>query len=251
MWAGILRQFDTYGLVARVYPAFIVIAPAIWTVGALLPEGIGVAWTGIVAVTTTGAGLYLMSSFARDRGKRLEPALLARWDGWATTRLLRHRDGTVDAVTKARYHIELSKLSGLKLPTIADESAAPDKADEIYRSSTKYLIEARRDPKHVMLHRENAAYGFRRNLLGLRAIGIAVALASAAVTIGVWIMRDADFPSFVTFLDRLRANPNLPLLAGADLLYAIGLAAIVSERFCHQAAVEYAEALFRTLDGSR
>ena len=38
-----------------------------------------------------------------------------------------------------------------------------------------------------MLHRENASYGFRRNMLGLKPIAIAVAAMAALVTaLGWW-----------------------------------------------------------------
>jgi hypothetical protein len=161
---------------------------------------------------------------------------------------LRHRDGTIDPNTKARYHEALAGLIEATLPSAATEAVAPADADAAYRSATKRLIELRRGLEFQMIHDENASYGFRRNLFGLRTIGIGLALTAGAVTALIWW---AELPKPLG-LDELafsvKASPHLPVLLAADLAYAIMLALMITNRFVRQAADEYALALFRSLD---
>lgn len=172
----ITRLFDQYNREARLYPALIASAPVLWTIAVLAPQ-VFTDWPkGTVTVVLCGCLLYSAASLARHQGKRLEPKLLQLWGGWPTTTILRHRDSRIDSLTKRRYHSELERLCpGLKMPSCDEEAAFPEKADEVYRSATKRLIEARRGAKYQLLLSENASYGFRRNLLGLKSAAIAVA----------------------------------------------------------------------------
>jgi hypothetical protein len=57
------------------------------------------------------------------------------------------------------------------MPSEQDEKADPDKADDIYIGATKRLRELTRDNKKLLL-KENIAYGFHRNMVAMKAVGI-------------------------------------------------------------------------------
>src|SRR5690606_31393015 len=120
-------------------------------------------------------------------GKRVETALLAEWGAWPTTQFLRHRDATIDPFTKARYHAKLQVICpDLSLPTKEDEQANPRRTDDVYRSATMRLLEQRRGPEYKLIQGENAHYGFRRNLLGLRPVACFLVGSSSLVTAVAW-----------------------------------------------------------------
>lgn len=242
------KMVNRYWLVARVYPALLALAPVLWTTVVLAPQLVSDYLKGTASVLAIGCALYLLSSLARSQGKFAETQLLERWGGWPTTILLRHRDKAIDPYTKARYHQALAGLVGTALPFPAEEPAAPADADDAYRSATKRLIELRRGAEFQIIHDENASYGFRRNLFGLRPIAVGLALTPGAVTALIWW---AELPKPVDlgqFAASVRAYPYLPVLLAADFAYAIMLALIITTWFVRQAADEYALALFRSLE---
>jgi hypothetical protein len=136
----------------------------------------------------------------------------------ATTKLLRHRDISIDAPTKARYHRALgNSVPGLKMPTPADELAHPETADAVYRSVTRRLAEARRGPNFPMISYENASYGFRRNMLGLKPIAIVLAFLVAVLTgLGWWLLAAPDL-TMASLLNGIAKYPHLLLFLLIDL----------------------------------
>ena len=236
----LLKLFDSYNRVARLYPAVIVMMSVLWTAAVVAPKllDFDMSKTTVTALVAA-ALLYALATVARSRGKILEPQLLARWGGWPTTAMLRHRDQTRDVYTKNRYIAALQRLCpGLPWPTEDDERRNPEEADKVYRSATLALIEQRRDSKYKLLHRENASYGFRRNLLGLKPIAVAIVLVCAISAGAVWHLRPGTITTDV-----------LALLLVADLAILTFWLGVVRPNYIHQSAVEYGLALFRTLEG--
>ncbi len=174
---------DPYSRQARLQPALIVVIPAAILIVVWFPALLSV-W-GVVLTVASSCGItILLSQIARDRGKRREPELSAAWRGKPSVALLRHSDDRVDENTKARYRAFLkARLPDLKLPGALDEEADPAAADRAYQSVTAWLLTQTRDTKIFgLLFRENVSYGFRRNLWGLKPIGLVVALASACTS---------------------------------------------------------------------
>lgn len=246
-----LKPFDTYSRVARIYPALLTLVPAIWTIAALHPELLNDgAGKVLVAGASFVGGMTLLSAVARSLGKRVEARLNAARGAWRTTVMLRHRDSTIEVYTKRRYHARLNALcNGFVLPTADEELRDPADADARYRSATKRLIELRRDGKYQMLHKENALYGFRRNLLGLKPIGILTTLLAFSLSLMGWLH---DAPSSLSNARVLidDASTRWPVYAAgiANLAYLLFWILIVRPGFIHQAQHEYAAALFRTLE---
>ena len=174
---------DPYSRQARLQPALMVVVPAAILIVVWFPALLSV-W-GVVLTVASGCGItILLSQIARDRGKRREPELYAAWGGKPSVALLRRADKRIDGNTKARYRNFLkTRLPDLKLPSALEEEADPDTADRAYQSVTAWLLTQTRDTKIFgLLFRENVSYGFRRNLWGLKPIGLVVALASACAS---------------------------------------------------------------------
>lgn len=178
------RIFDEYGCKAQLYPALLVLLAPLVTAIALFPGLISIK--GSVTTLFVGCGaLYLLANIARESGKRSQKRLFP--NGMPTPQWLRHRDSTLEAPTKHRYKAFISKrIRGLRFPSATREAEEPGAADERYQSAVRWLIENTRGNQRV--RQELTAYGFRRNLYGLKPWGIASAIASAAVA--VWILWD-------------------------------------------------------------
>lgn len=247
----LLKPFDGYSRVARIYPALLALAPVVWTTLGLQPDLVS---DGAGKLIITGAsfigGTTLLAALARALGKRLEDRLIAAWDGWRTTVLLRHRDHTIDPYTKRRYHEGLNAVcTGFVLPDRDDEARNPEDADARYRSATRRLIELRRDSKYQMLHKENALYGFRRNLLGLKPVAITTILLMMGVTVLAWLHgAPSALRNTKALLDDASTRWSVYAVTAANLVYLLFWALIVRPAFVRQAADEYAAALFRTLE---
>jgi hypothetical protein len=127
--------------------------------------------TGVIGLLGGCGAIYALASVARGRGKKLEEILVAKWGGMPTTIALRHRDKFLDGVSKQRYHTAITAKLGIAMPTAEEESASPDKADDIYVGATKRLRELTRSNKQLLL-KENIAYGFHRNMLAMKPVGI-------------------------------------------------------------------------------
>jgi hypothetical protein len=172
---------DGYERKARLYPALLLIAPVIATGVALLSAKL----TGLqsLAAGVVGCGgAFLLGQLARDAGRIGQKTLFEKWGGSPSITILRHGDKRLDPITKARYHKKLATLvKEAKAPTPQEEQADPAAADAVYSAWSNYLrVNTRDTRKFALLFEENVNYGYRRNVWGLRAVGIAASLLSLA-----------------------------------------------------------------------
>jgi hypothetical protein len=206
--------------------------------------------TAIAAVIGIG-GLYWLSAIARSCGKALEPRLIEEWGGLPTTIALRHRDQMIDRYTKARYHQQIGVLAGIAIPSAEEEAEDPADADQRYQSAVKRLLEARRGPEHELVHKENASYGFCRNLLGLKPIAIpmmVVCLLVAAAACAMPYLVNGAAPKQPALIQDFIARWPLWFAIVADLVVMALWAFALNRRTVWQAGQQYAIALLRTLD---
>jgi hypothetical protein len=247
--SSVSKLFDLYNRQARIYPALIAFAPALWSLIAFTPRQSITVGNASLTALVVGCVFYGLSAIARNRGIAIEPALLESWGGWPTTVLLRHGDGTIDRNTKKRYHRELQRLCpDLKWPTEKGEREDREAADGIYRSATKKLLEARRGPQYSLILEENASYGFWRNLFGLRPISLALAFSAAVLGAAVIWWNANDPTNLRSLAQTAMAVPGATFAFVLALVYAILQWIFVTSNSVHQAAIAYAEALFRSLD---
>ncbi len=178
-----LDIFNPYVRRARLQPAMLVALPFGLATLAFWPNGIA-GWGTVWSLFVFCGGTALMAQMARDMGKIKEPGLFASWGGKPTTQLLRHRS-TENKVLLFRRHERLKKLiPELYLPSPDEELADVAAADMAYDTCTAFLIEkTRKKDTFPLVFEENCNYGFRRNLWGMKPLGLATSLiGTGAVT---------------------------------------------------------------------
>jgi hypothetical protein len=182
---------DGYERKARLYPALLLIAPVVAAGVAMLSARLSVLQSLAAAIVGCG-GAFLLTQLARDSGKNREKALSAKWGGLPSITIFRHRDPRLDSITKARYHNKLSALvKEVKPPTIEQEQSNPGAADAVYSAWSNFLrVNTRDSKKFALLFQENINYGYRRNVWGLKRLGIvACVLSAAACGARLWQVR--------------------------------------------------------------
>lgn len=198
---------------ARLQPAMIVALPLALATLAWSPTGV-VGWSVLWSLFVWSGGTALMAQIARDRGKRKEPGLYDSWGGKPTTRLLRHRDALKKTVLQRRHQKLQVLVSDVRIPSVEEERADPDKADDIYDACTAFLLEKTRNSEQFpLVFEENCNYGFRRNLWGMKPLGIATSFMGLAAMAMVFILdyRARTVPGPIA---QVCAAINLVLLMG-------------------------------------
>ena len=166
-------KLDGYNFRARLAPILLVALPATLGIGVWLPlESDALKLLGSLGMNVAIA--LLMIQLGRDLGKGKQATLFASWDGKPTTRMLRHRDTTLDPHTKARYHRRCqARLPDPKGPSARAEKGNPAAADQVYESWVRCLLELTRDKKkYPLVFEANVNYGFRRNYWAMKPAGI-------------------------------------------------------------------------------
>lgn len=168
---------DRYSRNARLYPALLVVLPVI--VCAFAMTKIDFSWAkALYAGLATVGGTYLLAQLARDPGKKREKHLFAAWGGMPSVSMLRHQDNRIDSITKMRYHERLCALvAGTSAPSPEIERADRTAADLCYTAWSTHLRNSTRDQKRFpLIFDELVSYGYRRNVLGLRPLGILLSI---------------------------------------------------------------------------
>lgn len=186
--SDILSIFSHYELKARMFPALLTILPFGLSILIWYPELISIE-SSVLIILVLMASLFFLAKMAREQGKKVQSKLLQEWGGFPSTVFLKHSDDTIDDKTKNRYHEYLNKrVKDVQLPTKEEELEDPNAFDQEYNSAIKWLLEKTRDPKkYPLIYQDNANYGFSRNMLGIKLIGIIFTLTSLGITcIGIY-----------------------------------------------------------------
>jgi hypothetical protein len=248
--------FDHYGRQARLFPALLTVFPPLLAVLAWFPWLLVSSLGATLLTLATSCGLlYALSSWARTKGKRVETRLLKKWGGWPTTILLRH-SSSLDALTRSRYHGFLAAhVPGMVMPTAADQQNAPAAADAAYASSVMWLKERVRGKDFPMVDRENAQYGFRRNLRGLKWIGIFGCLLTAVVSLAAIAYQTPELENLVAsrrwgeLANQLGTfGPSVWLATAVNVIGIVAWLLIVTYRWVWEGGLQYATALLATCD---
>ncbi|MGY6174231.1 hypothetical protein [Paraburkholderia strydomiana] len=235
---------DPYQQKARVFPGlltvFPLLVPLLWILGPKNP-----ILTALVTLATSCGAIYGLASVARGRGKRLEEKLLVKWGGLPTTLVLRHRDQYLDSYTKDRYRKTIEAKLGMKLPSTEEEYADSEAADKVYMGVTRHLRELTRGKEHALLLKENIAYGFHRNMLAMKPLGLATSVLGAMFGV---------FVSGAVRVAPVEVHPEKILDPGAaaGITLVVSLALFVhwfyfTEGYVRRIAYVYAERLFEAL----
>jgi hypothetical protein len=251
------KLFDSYSRQARLFPGLLTLFPIILTAIAWFPRLVTSSWGATLVTLGTSCGLlYGLSVLSRSRGKKVEKRLLAEWGGWPTTIWLRHRDDNLPPPVRARYHAFFARNVPLYVtPTEQQEAADPKAADATYASAVKWLQERCRGKAFPLVEKENAEYGFRRNLRGLKPIGLTACFAALLISaLAILWQYEPLLPAFAS----LSAKPILaalsavkPAALGAicvDIAAIVGWLAIVRDAWVRSAGDQYARALLACCD---
>jgi hypothetical protein len=233
--------FDEYEWRARVLPGMLVISPVLSSFWGWSPN-ISL-WNTLGSLLAMLGGGALLARVVRSEGKRKEPELYRDYGSrLPTTTMLRHKDNTIDSTTKARYRKALeSRIANLSLPSAEDEEANPLKADELYDSAIKGLLESTRDKKqYPLVFEENVNYGFARNLWAMKKTGLVFSVLAAVVNlVSGWF-------AFGTVIK------SIPIHLLAVEVYCIVLIFVwifhINPRFVRLAALSYSRALLAACD---
>lgn len=130
---------------------------------------------------------FAAADLSRRSGKAIERRLFNVVDGRPVNTELYRRDQTLDNVRKDRYRAFLAEMIDLVAPTEEQETRFPEKAAQFYDIAFAWLRENTRSVEMFpLVFAENVTYGFRRNLLGLKRIGISLNAVSFAVALIIY-----------------------------------------------------------------
>ena len=172
---------DRYNREARVVPALLALAPAVLALFVWLPT---LREFGPALVTFIGffGGLIWLSHLARQCGADVEWRIFKNKNSFPTTVLLQHdetdpapKEFSLKPTQKEAYKKYLSELNPyLTFPADAgEEQRDPSAARGRYEQAIEWLREMTRDSKKFpLVLEENIAYGFSKNLRGMREIAL-------------------------------------------------------------------------------
>ena len=133
------------------------------------------------------------------------------------------------------------------MPTAAEEAADPAWADDRYRSATEWLKERCRE-KSALVERENASYGFRRNMLGLKVFGTIIAFSSVLAGL-LYLYLLAGSPPLEEFPNVVKQGTAFQFIA---IIFAFCMAMfwlfVVTRAWVREGADQYARALLSFCD---
>ncbi len=231
---------DHYSRNARLLPALIVAIPISSTLA-----GFGAFFSAAVgAVVAAGSALgltALVAQLGRDQGKRKEAGLFRLWGGKPSVAKMRHREQSLNPITRKRYIDKAMKLLSLhQWPSPEDEGKNPEEADQHYEALTNLLLERTREVRrYPLVYAELVNYGFRRNLWGLKPIGL-LSSALSLMTSGAQVLYQ-----FRT------AHHTSPLALSAVLIDAVLLlvwAGWITPNWVRITADAYAERLLSSVE---
>jgi hypothetical protein len=211
-------------------PALLAALPIALAVFAWFP--LNFKWAAIWSLLTYAGGTALLTQVARDQGRKKQAELFTAWGGKPTTCRLRHR-GADNPVLLARRHGQLQRLMpDLQFPSADDEAADPGRSDAIYESATAVLLERTRDQKRFpLVFEENCNYGFRRNLWGLRPVGVTLTVIGiTSLLVGI-VTRQVSL------------SPVVVVAGIVDLTLFCGWAFVFTPQWVRLTADAYAERL--------
>lgn len=233
--AGAMNLFgmDKYALNARLKPAFFVLLPVLVFTVVHYPA-IWIQASALLTLLVTCGATFLIAQLSRSLGRQMENRLGDKIGRQHTARLLAYANTVFPIQQKERFRQYISTHSGISLPTENEEQTNADSSQDDRLTAVSWLLEhTRPTAKETLLHDENIAYGFRRNLLGLKPIGAVISIVLVAINPLLFLFGDVSN-------DRIRIGIALEIgLIVCCLLWLFA----VTERFVIDASLAYAQRL--------
>jgi hypothetical protein len=218
----LFRQFDTYSLRARVFPALIAGLPILALLFVLVP------WNnlGLPHAIATAVGLVLLFAFA-DVGRRTGKHAQSKLGTGSTPEQWHRGNPDVAEGAKDRYRAFIAKQLKLAAPTADSERNHPRCADDFYLSAGNWLREHTRDTRTFsILFSENITYGFRRNLFGLKVTALVCNALVAAICVAILYLKPAYFAALAQIDEKMVVVIAATLLHSAYMLFAVSKAGV-------------------------
>jgi hypothetical protein len=229
---------DKYERQARLVPGLLALLPVAVTVTALGLNQAPVV-SVVVSLLSLAGGPVLLADTVRSLGLKAQDELWASWGGAPTTIALRLRQATLNEVQRDIWRAAVQKVTGLRLASGRSESANRERADQTIEAAVSRVRElARDDQRFYIVQAENRAYGFRRNLYGVRALGRLVALLGLLTILGL-----ALWPAISGSQPHAQAAYVLGFIV--DALIAVGWYLLPSSVRVRQAGDKYAYQLLQ------
>lgn len=223
--------FDHYSYQARVAPAFLSLFPLFLLMSIRFPQ-LHTVVVGLFGLAMACGVLTLVAHYARSRGKALEGSLTKKWGGRPTTLFLINQNGELDSQTHQRY----LEYFAVNIPNwqINEDRVAS------YESAVRWLLEKTRETSRFnLIFKENISYGFRRNCLGIKPLGLGVALICSAI----WAV---DIYALAPQWSRVETPQWTGL--GITLLLLAWWLFVVGETWVREAGDAYAKSLLGSID---
>jgi hypothetical protein len=222
-------KFDTYTFRARVMPAVITVLPML-LLGSL---AVAAPIVGLVPAVGAVAIAVWFAEVVRQRGLALEQRLKRAWGGFPTTAMVRFKGHAGDGRLVGR-RAALELVTAQVLPNRSAEDADGEAADAEIERVVRIGIARVREVtvESSLLQQENTSYGFRRNLLALKPVG----LVAVGVSIVGAVVGGSGEPTVLIFI------------VGADILIGLFWLAAVTKGWVHEQAKKYAERFFVAIE---
>lgn len=229
IYSRIFGPFDSYSRTARLTPALLLIAAPIIVLTSVGVSTWPLARTLLAVFISLGIPLLLMD-WVRRRGQGLQKKLWQKWGGNPVISHLRD-DGLIPR--KRRKLLADQTSLPLNDPVHPEWEPAMDNA-------IRRLISATRNrSQYPLVFAENKNYGFARNMLAVRSIGIYASIIALLISI-ILIAISCVSPTFST----------LSILLGTLCCAALLLVWLFfpTESRVYAAAVDYRDRLLDALD---
>lgn len=179
--------FDEYERRARAAPGLLALLP-VAVVAIVIGLWANPIVSAVLGVAVAAGGPLFLTGWVRQRGLELHDQLFAEWGGAPTTILLRLTTQSTNTVIRDRRRAAASRVSGVKLLGLDAEQRNQVAADDAIEAAVAQL-RAQTSADHVrfrIVFAENKNFGFERNLLAIRPLGILLSVSAVAV-LGVLI----------------------------------------------------------------
>lgn len=242
--------FDYYVINARIKVALFISFPAIITIIVWLPQALNWGATIVTLLVTFGCFSFF-SNMISNLGNDLQIKLYKLWGGEPSTIILRHCDKTIDPYTKERLHNWLeSHIDGLQLPCDKEENEDPEDADSRYASAIYFLREYTRDrKKYPLIYHDLVSYGFSRNLLAVKPLGVFIAISVLLANLFIFKI---EFHMIETFLTSIKSHEFIALKfllsSSVTVLFLIIYLLQINQKHVQKRAMRYAKSLVSVCD---
>lgn len=230
---------DAYTVQARQMPALLVALPVALTVWAW-PVDHPLGWQGLLGLIVAAGGMLLMAQVGGEMGKRREPKLYEKFGGRPSERLLSFVHAPNQHVVARRHEQLQTLMPHLHIPNEQEELADPYGAYKVYEANTTFLIsKLRGTDTGKLVFAENVNYGFRRNLWGMKSIGLPLALAGAVI-LGLRLYLD--------FTSHVYVSPLLPILFATNVVLVLMWLFVLRPSWVRTSANAYANRLLECIE---